>query len=86
MNAVVLGWILIALGVLATWAGVVGGISKMMGEIKNQATNGEIGTDLLPVEFIKALTEFLIALTKAPTWLALVAVGFVLIAWGGSMF
>jgi hypothetical protein len=85
MDTVVLGWVLIALGVIAVSAGVVGGISRMLDEIKSQATNGAIKVDVLPIEFLKALAEFLKALTKAPTWLALIAVGFVLIAWGGSM-
>ena len=85
MNAVVLGWILITLGVVAVAAGVVGGISRLLDGIKGQAVDGAIGVEVLPIEFIQALTEFLKALTKAPTWLALIAVGFVLIAWGGSM-
>ena len=80
-----LGWILITLGVVAVAAGVVGGISRMLDEIKGQAIDGTVGVEVLPIEFLKALTEFLKALTRAPTWLALIAVGFVLIAWGGSM-
>lgn len=85
MNSIVLGWILIAIGVVATVAGVVGGIVKMSKEIKREAAQEDIGLEALPVEFLKALTAFLKALIKAPTWLALIAVGFVLIAWGGSM-
>jgi hypothetical protein len=86
MDTTVLGWILIAIGLVATLAGVAGGIAAMFREIQNRArTDQSFGIELLPTEFIWALTEFLKALIKAPPWLALTMIGFALIAWGGRM-
>lgn len=86
MGTVVLGWILIGMGILSTGAGITGGITTMFKEIKRKANQSrDYGPGDLPTEFIEALTEFLKALTQAPVWLALVFVGFVLIAWGGTM-
>ena len=85
MANVVLGWILIVLGVIATAAGIGGGVAAMFKEIRRKAEeNAAFGPTALPVEFLKALTEFLNALVKAPVWLALVIIGFALIAWGGT--
>ncbi len=40
----------------------------------------------LPIDFVKALKEFLEALIRAPIWLALLVIGLALIALGGSFF
>jgi hypothetical protein len=86
MGVAILGWLLIILGVIATGAGVAGGIAAMFQEIKRRADeDGSFPVASLPVEYLKALTEFTKALTAAPVWLALVIIGFVLIAWGGTM-
>jgi uncharacterized protein involved in cysteine biosynthesis len=86
MNVAILGWILIVIGVIATGAGVAGGIATMFKEIVRKANEDkDYGFDALPTEFLKALTEFLKALAAAPVWLALVIIGFALIAWGGTM-
>ena len=84
MSVAILGWILIVIGVIATGAGVAGGIATMFKEIK-QRVDPDALPDALPTEFLKALTEFLKALAAAPVWLALVIIGFALIAWGGTM-
>lgn len=86
MDARVLGWVLIAIGLVSTMAGVIGGIAKMLEEIKRKGDGNEgRGLDALPTEFLKVLIEFLNALAKAPVWLALTIIGFALIAWGGTM-
>ncbi len=86
MDTTNLGWILIAIGLVGTLAGVVGGIATMFREIQNRAmTDRSFGVELLPTEFIWALTAFLKALIKAPPWLALTIIGFMLVAWGGWM-
>jgi len=86
MGTVVLGWILVVLGIIATAAGIAGGIAQMFKDIKKAADEGAFAPAALPTDLIKALTEFLNALVKAPVWLALTIIGFALIAWGGTMF
>lgn len=82
----VLGWILIVLGLLASVAGIGGGIATMFQEIQKKVDkNRSFSGDFLPTEFLKALTEFVEALTKAPLWLALTVIGFFLIGWGGTL-
>lgn len=86
MGTVVLGWVLIVVGVISTVAGVTGGIVTMYKEIQRKAAEDRsYALNMLPTEFLKALTEFLNALIKAPIWLALIIIGFALIAWGGTM-
>lgn len=86
MSTAVLGWILIVVGLIATIAGVGGGIAKMFKEVTRKANEDKAyGFASLPTDLLKALIEFIEALAKAPVWLALIAIGFVLIAWGGSM-
>jgi hypothetical protein len=84
MGTTILGWVLIVVGVIAVIAGVGGGIAKMFKEILRKADeNSSYGFSFLPSEYIEALTEFLNALIKAPPWIALIIIGFALIAWGG---
>lgn len=86
MDTNILGWILIAIGLVATLAGVAGGIAAMFRQIQNRAmTDRSFGLELLPTEFIWALTSFLKALIQAPPWLALIIIGLALIAWGGRI-
>jgi hypothetical protein len=86
MGTIVLGWLLIVVGQLAILAGVVGGITTMFQEIRRKATQGKsFGLDLLPTEFIKALTGLVKALKDAPTWLALVIIGILLVGWGAIL-
>jgi hypothetical protein len=86
METNILGWILIAIGLVATLAGVAGGIAAMFRQIQKRAlTDQSFGLELLPTEFLWALTSFLKELIQAPPWLALILIGFVLIAWGGRI-
>ncbi len=78
MNTVWIGIILIIVGIISTIAGIAGGIIKMFKELSGK------GPIAPPTDFIKALTDLLKALIKAPTWLALVIIGFALIGLGGS--
>lgn len=79
---VFIGWLLILTGTTAIIAGVVGGIAAMLKEIKWNITIGKPALESLPTDFIKVLTEFLKALTKAPAWLALTIIGILLISFG----
>ena len=85
MGSVVLGWILVVVGIIAVLIGIGGGTATMFIEIKKKAKDEGFGFAGLPTDLFKALLEFINGLAKAPLWLALIAVGFVLIAWGGSM-
>lgn len=85
MNIMVLGWVLIVVGVIAIVFGLAGGIAKMFKDIQAKANTDNFAPNLLPTELIKALTAFLNALVKAPTWLALVILGIALVAWGTMM-
>jgi len=87
MGNTILGIVLIVIGVLALLAGVTGGIATLFLDIRKRARDDRAsgGVELLPVEYIKALTEFLNALVKAPQWLILAIVGVGLIVWGGTM-
>lgn len=87
MGNTVIGIILIVLGVIALFGGIAGGVAKLFLDIKNEVKKGAAGnalTDLLPTELIKALTEFLKALTAAPQWLALTVIGILLIGLGST--
>lgn len=89
MSTTVLGWTLVIIGIVCIVAGIGGGIARMFIEIKKDLTGGksfaEAGGINLPTELLKALTEFLTALIKAPAWLALVILGILFVAWGGTM-
>jgi len=87
MGNTILGIVLIVIGVLGLLAGVVGGIITLFLDIRRRAREERAsgGVELLPVEYIKALTEFLNALVKAPHWLILVIVGVGMIVWGSTM-
>jgi hypothetical protein len=84
MSGIILGWVLTVIGVLAILAGVTGGVVKMIREIYSKGRPKNTTNIEGLTEFIKALTELLNSLIKAPIWLALIIIGFILIAWGGS--
>ena len=81
----VLGWILVVIGLVATLAGVVGGIAAMFKNVEQDASRGALGPGVLPTEFVKALTELVKVLIKAPQWLAMVVVGILLVLLGAPM-
>jgi hypothetical protein len=58
----------------------------MVLELKAEARASGFGLDdVLPAKTLEALTKFLEALIKAPIWLALIIIGILLVAWGGTM-
>lgn len=84
MSTTLLGWVLILLGIIAILSGITGGIMKMIRDLRENVNKGMIEFDVA-TSFINALTELLNALIKAPIWLALTIIGFILVAWGGSL-
>jgi hypothetical protein len=78
---VTVGWIIIVVGIIATIAGVVGGIVQLLKDI--QSRKGSISD--LPVEFLQALQALIEALTRAPVWLVLLIFGFALTVYGGTL-
>ncbi len=84
MGNVILGWILIIIGIISTFAGVVGGIVKMMKDLVDKNKPKGLPSPEITIDFMKALKELIEAFIKAPIWLALVIIGFILIAWGGT--
>ena len=85
MGTAILGWALIIIGMISTIAGITGAIVRMMKElIGKDKPKGMPPIPELPTDFVKALKELVEAFIQAPIWLALVMIGFVLIAWGGT--
>lgn len=79
---VIVGWICIALGIVATVVGIAGGIIQL---IKNlQKRPGGIQGDL-PTDILTALRLLIEALIAAPVWLVLLLFGFALIVYGGTL-
>jgi hypothetical protein len=87
MGNTILGVVLIVAGVLALLAGVAGGVLTLFLDIRKRVREERAAgaIELLPLEYVKALTEFLNALVKAPQWLILMIVGVGLIVWGSTM-
>jgi hypothetical protein len=87
MGQTVLGIVLVVLGVIAIAAGIGGGIAQMVKELKKRAAGPQAGglLDLLPTETLKAFTEFVKTVGQQPTWVALVAVGILLVFMGGRV-
>ena len=81
MNTVVLGWVIVVLGIIATLAGIAGAIAQLMKDIQNRK-----GASLdLPTGFLEALRALIETLIRAPTWLVLLIFGFGLIVYGGTL-
>ncbi|MGZ6316635.1 MAG: hypothetical protein ACXWNQ_05195 [Anaerolineales bacterium] len=79
---VVLGWIVIVLGVVATLAGIAGAVAQMM---RNYASRKGTSLNDLPTDFIEAITQLIQTLIQAPIWLVLVILGFALLVYGGTL-
>ncbi len=79
---VLLGWVVIVLGLVATLAGIAGAIAQMMKDFADR--KGSSVSDL-PTRFVEALQKLIETLIKAPTWLVLLIFGFALIVWGGTL-
>jgi hypothetical protein len=81
MSGDILGWALVVLGIISTILGIAGGVMNMIKDLDERSK----GSSSPPLDQIKASTELLVALIKAPTWLALTFIGFALIVLGGTM-
>jgi hypothetical protein len=82
LNPVLLGWIIVVIGIIATLAGIVGAIAQLMKDIQKREGRGALD---LPTDFLEALRALVETLMKAPTWLVLLVFGFGLIVYGGTL-
>jgi hypothetical protein len=82
LNPVLLGWIIVVIGIIATLAGIVGAIAQLMKDIQKREGRGALD---LPTDFLEALQALVETLMKAPTWLVLLVFGFGLIVYGGTL-
>jgi hypothetical protein len=82
LNPVLLGWIIVVIGIIATLAGIVGAIAQLMKDIQKREGRGTLD---LPTDFLDALRALVETLMKAPTWLVLLVFGFGLIVYGGTL-
>jgi hypothetical protein len=80
-NAVV-GWILIALGILFVLGGLASAVAR---ELRRGVPGRLAGLPSEPAGFLAALSALIDTLAKAPIWLALTAVGFLLIVFGATL-
>jgi hypothetical protein len=82
LNPVLLGWIIVVIGIIATLAGIVGAIAQLMKDIQKREGRGALD---LPTDFLDALRALIQTLMQAPTWLVLLVFGFGLIVYGGTL-
>ena len=82
LNPVLLGWIIVVIGIIATLAGIVGAIAQLMKDIQKRGGRGTLD---LPTDFLTALRALIETLMRAPTWLVLLVFGFGLIVYGGTL-
>ena len=81
-GSVVVGWILIVLGILF----VLGGLASAIAQELRRAAPGRLsGLEAGPADFLAALSALIEALGRAPLWLALTTVGFLLIVFGATL-
>jgi len=85
MGIMILGWMMIIVGIFSTLAGIIGAIVKMMKDLVHNNKSKGLPTPEITINFMKALKDLIEALIKTPIWLTLVIIGFILIAWGGSL-
>ena len=79
---VIVGWIVVVLGIVATVVGIAGGIIQLIKNLKKKP--GGLQGDL-PTDILTALRLLIEALIAAPVWLVLLLVGFALIVYGGTL-
>ena len=82
MGSVVVGWILIGLGILFVLGGLASAVAQ---EIRNTTATRFAGAQPGSAGFLTALSALLEALGRAPLWLALTTVGFLLIVFGATL-
>jgi hypothetical protein len=79
---VIVGWILVVVGIIATLAGVAGGIIQLIKNIENKKGGSKYDQ---PTDILTALRLLIEALVSAPVWLILLIFGFALVVYGGTL-
>ena len=79
---VIVGWIVIVLGIVATLAGVAGAIIQLIKMIEGKTGRSKYD---VPTDILTALRLLIEALISAPVWLVLLIFGFALIVYGGTL-
>jgi hypothetical protein len=79
---VIVGWIVVVLGIVATLAGVAGAIVELIKMIEGKKGGSKYD---VPTDILTALRLLIEALISAPVWLVLLIFGFALIVYGGTL-
>ncbi len=80
-STVLVGWILVIVGIIATLVGVAGAIIQLIRNLQKR----QGGKLLDPTDILTALRLLIEALVSAPVWLVLLIFGFALIVYGGTL-
>ncbi len=80
-STVLVGWILVVVGIIATLVGVAGAIIQLIRNLQKR----QGGKLLDPTDILTALRLLIEALVSAPVWLVLLIFGFALIVYGGTL-
>ncbi len=80
-STVLVGWILVVVGIIATLVGVAGAIIQLIRNLQKR----QGGKLLDPTDILTALRLLIEALVSAPVWLVLLIFGFALIVYGGPL-
>ena len=78
---VIVGWIVVVLGIVATVFGIAGGIIQLIKSLQKKSG----GLPLDPIDILTAIRLLIQALTAAPVWLVLLLFGFALLVYGGTL-
>ncbi len=79
---VIIGWIVIVLGIIATIAGVAGAIAQLLKNLQKKEGGSKFD---VPTDILTALRLLIEALISAPVWLVLLIFGFALIVFGSTL-
>jgi hypothetical protein len=79
---VIVGWVVIVLGIVATLAGIAGAIVQLIKDLEKRKGGPKYD---LPTDLLTALRLLIEALISAPVWLVLLIFGFGLIVYGGTL-
>ncbi len=79
---VIIGWIVIVLGIVATIAGVAGAIAQLLKNLQKRYGGSPFD---VPTDILTALRLLIEALISAPVWLVLLIFGFALIVFGSTL-
>jgi len=82
LNTVLVGWILVVLGIIATIAGIAGAIAQLLKTLAKRQGGSRFD---LPTDILTALRLLIEALVAAPVWLVLLIFGFALVVYGGTL-